>query len=456
MTENSIGLKFKSNQPSKLMKKKHLLIIPMLAISCHSSAIAQEIHPALKVTASKINTAADHVSMTKLDGDIGAITQYLDLILKTAKQNGETIPENINAKELLSILGLDTLKATGSSSKELDNAWINHSYIENGGSNKGVFSLLGKANQDFVVPSICPAGTDLAIQVQMDLRELVPMLMQLAKISGEEEMLADMEKNIPELDITPKELLSKLNVTVSFALDINTDENAQTNPLALISGANAIMRIDGLNWLWDKLGDQIITQSGIPFEKSEANGLITYTVPAEMRKDMMGYSPQLTIDKANGHIWISSKPEYFTACKSGKNSLALSPEFKAAMEHLPAKGNSLMYLSKAMLTTAKSQYDNAAKTNMFGNDFAKGKDIIDRIMVDVTESDKGWAMALSKDDSGILLASRGPLGLQHLAYLTPVIPMLTMAKRSMPMEMLDIPHPEEDARPLRPLQEVEE
>lgn len=417
------------------MKKKHLFIIPMLAMGCHSSAIAQDIHPSLKVTASKINTAADHISMTKLDGDIAAITQYLELIIKTARQNGESIPENINAKELISILGLDTLKATGSSAKELDNAWINHSFLENGSSRKGIFSLFGQANQNYIVPTICPAGTDLAIQLQMDLRELAPMLMQLAKLSGDDKVVANMEKNIPEINITPTQLLAKMNVTVSMALDINTDENAQTNPLALISGANAIVRIDGLNWLWETLGDKIIAEAGTPMEKSEAGGVITYTIPAEMRKDMMGYSPQLIIDNANGHIWISSKPEFYAACKAGENSLANSAEFKAAMEHLPAKGNSLMYLSKAILKTAKSQYDSAAETNMFGKDFAKGKDIIDRLMVDITESDKGWAMALSKDDDGLLLASRGPIGLHHLNYLAPMIPMFTLLDRANNLDM---------------------
>ncbi|MFT6794043.1 MAG: hypothetical protein ACJAR1_002044 [Rubritalea sp.] len=406
------------------MNNKHLFIIPILTLICCSSAIAQDIHPSLKKTASKIDTAGDYISMTKLDGDMAAITQYLEIIFKTAKKNGESIPENLNAKDLLSILGLNSLKAAGSSSKELDNAWINHSYLDNGGSNKGLFSLLGEANQDFVTPTICPAGTDLALQMQMDLRELTPMLMELAKLSGKGEMTANMEKNIPELNMTPSTLLAKLNVTVSLALDINTDENAQTNPLALISGANAIARIDGLNWLWDKIGEQIIAQSGIPFEKSELGGVNTYTFPAEMRKNMLGYSPQLIIDKANGHIWISSKSEFYAKCKSGENSLANSAAFKAAMEHLPSKGNSMMYLSKEMLHTAKSQYDSAAKVGLFGKDFAKGKEILDRLMVDITESNKGWAIVLGKDDDGVILASRGPVGIQHLKYLAPAVPML--------------------------------
>ncbi len=407
------------------MRKKHLFLVPLLALGCNSSAIAQDIHPALKTTASKINTNADHISMTKVDGDIGAITQYLELILQTARKNGESIPKNITAKELLRITGLNTLKSMGSSAKEMDNAWINHSYLENGGSDVGLFSLIGEANQTYVVPTMCPAGTDLALQLQVDLRQLAPMLMQLAKISGENGgMTLNMDKNIPELNMTPTELLAKLNVRVNIALDVNTDENARTNPLAIVSGANAVIRIDGLNWFWEKLGDTIIADSGVPFEKTEKDGLVTYTVPAEMRKDMMGYSPQLTIDNANKHIWITSSPEFFAKCKSGENSLADSAAFKATMEQLPTKGSSLMYLSKEMLVTTKSQYDSAAETGMFGEDFAKAKELMDRLMVDITESDKGWAMSLGKDDHGVLLASRGPVGLQHLNYLSQLAPLL--------------------------------
>lgn len=395
----------------------------MLALGCHSAAIAQDFHPSLQKTASKLNTAGDYISMTKLDGDMAAITQYLELILQTARKNGEPIPENITAKELFRILGVNSLKATGSSAKELDNAWINHSYLENGGNDSGIFSLFGEKNQTPVAPTISPAGTDLALQLQLDLRQLAPMLMEIAKLSGEDKIAANMDKNIPELNMTPTQLLAKLNVTACIALDVNTGDAAQTNPLAIATGANAVIRIDGLNWLWDKLGDQLIAQSGAPLQKSEVNGIITYTIPAEMRAQLMGYSPQLVIDNTAGHIWVSSSPEFLTKCKSGENSLADSPEFKAAMEHLPNKANSMMYLSKDLLRTAKSQYDSAAKNGMLGKDFAKGKEIVDRLMVDITESDKGWAMTFGKDDDGILIASRGPVGLQHLNYLTGIAPL---------------------------------
>jgi len=425
------------------MKTKHILLMPILALSLNSSSIAQQIHPAFEKTASKINTAGEHVTMTKMDGDIGALTQYLDLILKTAKNSGEKVPEMLKAKDLISMLGIDSIKAVGASAQELDNAWVNHCYLENGGSSKGIFSLFGKTNQEFIAPNICPAGTDLALQVQLDLREVSAMVTEFAKLAGEEKILKDMEKNIPDLEMTPNELLSKLNVTVSIGLDINTDENAQTNPMALISGANMIARIDGLNWLWDKLGDQILAESKVPMDKSEKNGLIIYTIPDQMRKDLLGYSPQLIIDNANQHIWISSKPEFFEKCKAGENKLVDSPEFKDAFEKLPGKGNSMMYVSKGFLRTAKSQYDSAAKTGMFGKDFQAAKELVDYLMVDMTESDKGWAMVLSKDEDGLMFASRGPIGIHHLSYLSPAILMganyMTIESIEMHQEIEEMP-----------------
>lgn len=406
------------------MEKKNIILSSIIALGFHGSAIAQEVHPALQKTATKIDTSAEYISMVKLNGDITVLTEYLELIIDTARKNGESIPAGINAKELFRILGLDSLKAAGSSAKKMDNAWINHSYLENGGNSKGIFSILGGMNQDYTVTQMCPAGTDLALQFQLDLRQLAPMLIELANISGKENMSERMDKNIPELNMSPAQLLSKLNVTVNMALDINTAENVRNNPMAPLIDSGVILRIDGLNWLWDMVGNQIIEGIDTSFEKTEVEGNTVFTMSAEMKKGMMGYSPQLIIDDAKDHIWISSKPEFFAKCNSGENNLGSSPEFKATMGQLPNSGNSLMYLSKGMLLTLQSQYNFASENGMFGEEFKKGKQIVDRLMVDITESDKGWAVALSKDNDGVHLASRGPFGLQHINYLSKLSPLI--------------------------------
>ncbi len=415
------------------MKNKYLLATLIASSLCFNNiSIAQEIHPALKTVASNILTNAEHINIINLDGDIGAIKQYLDIILKTAKDNGESIPEDFDMQEFFKIVGIDTIKAVGKSAKEIDNAWINHSYLEYSGNKSSLFSFLGEVNQPHVAANIFPAEVDLALQLQLDLKELAPMVIKIAELAGNNSAKNDLERIIPELNISSTELLSKLDFTVNLAIDVNTDEEARSNPLNIISNANSIVRIDGLTWLWDVAEDQLLHQSKTPLKRSEdkATGIVTYSAPDDMQAQLMGYKPQLIIDKANDHIWITTNESFYKKCKFSENKLANSPAFKAAMETLPQNANSMMYVSKELLLTANEQYEFAANNNMFGDDFSKGKKIVDRILEDLVESDKGWAIVLNKDENGIMLASRGPVGVHHLSYLQAAAPLIFYGRMS--------------------------
>jgi len=410
------------------MKMKYTALASLAALCISNTSIAQETHPAFNTLLTKITTNGEHLSMTKIDGDIGAIKQYFDVIMKTARANGEPIPENMNAQDLFRIMGLNSLKNIGSSAKEIDNAWLNHSYLENGGNDKGILSLFGKKNQEPVAAKFLPAGTDIALQLQLNLKQLAPMLIDLGKITGEKSIAENLNAKIPQTDISPAEMLAKLDTTISIGLDINTDESGRKHPLGVLADANAVVRIDGLTWLWDKVEDQVIENAEAPMNKTvdPATGVTRYTLSKDMQPKMMGYLPEVIIDKKNDQIWITTKPSFYELCLKKENKLINSVEYKAATENLPKTANSMFYLSKSTLLTAQAQYDNAAKSNMFGKDFEKGKDIVNRIMEDVTESDKGWAMVLTKDDQGLLIASRGPVGIQHIQYLTRLAPAIAL------------------------------
>jgi len=405
------------------MKLKYTILSSFAALCLSNTSVAQNSHPSFNNLLTKINPAAEHISMTKINGDIEAIKQYLDIILKTARHNGESIPESMNAKDLFRIIGLNTLKTMGSSAEETDNAWVNHSYLENGGNHTGIFSLFGKANQEPVAANFLPADTDIALQIQLNMQQLVPMLVDLGKLTGKDSVEAKMNTVSPEIGMSPADIISKVNATVSIGLDINTDESARKHPLSVLTNANAIIRIDGLTWLWDKVGDQIIQNSKAPMEQSvdPETGIIRYTVSKDLQAKMMGYLPQIIIDKKNDQIWITTNSSFHERCLQKDHKLIDSPEYKAATEKLPNKANSMFYVSKNTLVTAQAQYEFAADNNMFGKDFQKGKDIVDRIMEDVTESNKGWALVLTKDDTGVLVSSRGPVGVQHLRYITGIV-----------------------------------
>jgi len=416
------------------MKKKYLFLLPALTCAFQTSALAQT-HPDLAGVAAKIDTKAEYIKLNKVSGDLAAVTQYLELILDTARKSGEEIPPNLKAKDMMEILGVNTLKAFGNSSAKVDNAWLNLSYMDNGGSKKGVFSLFGEKNQDYVVPNISPAGTDIALQLQLDLRQVEEMVTSMAKAVGEGDKIDEnMKKAIPELGMTASEVLGKMNVRVNFMMDLDAADNIPT-PFGKVGRPYMASRIDGVAWLWEKIGKRALEESGVPIDVSEKNGLIILKPNLEARTEMnegqgaevskiMKLSPIAIIDIVNNHIWIGTNEDFLNKCMSGDNKLADSAEFKAAMEGLPGKANTMAYVSKELLGQIAEKYTKLAETGMLDEDFEKAKPLVDRLMEDITESDKGWAMTVTVDDKGILTASRGPLATKHLEYLSGLAPAL--------------------------------
>ncbi len=417
------------------MKKKHLFLIPALTLGFSSSAWAQDVHPALTTVASKIDTKAEYFTMNKLSGDLAAATQYLDLMIDTARKSGEPVPAGLKAKDIMGALGIDTIKAYGLSSTKVDNAWVNRSFLDNAGNHKGIFSIFGSKNQDFKVTSMAPAGTDLALQMQLDLRQIETIANAIANSVGEgEKTKKAMSKEIPEMDMTVSDLLSKINVTANVVMDLDANKTVPT-PFGEVGRPLVTVRLDGLAWLWDKFGERAIFESEAPFKKSVEGDLTYYRIPAEVLKqeagnqeaaiiDMFGISPVILIDKKSNHIWMSSNEEHLQKCRSSKNTLAETAEFKAAFDGLPNKGNSMAYVSKYLLKEISEKYTRIADSGMLGEEFGVAKPLVDRLMEDITESDKGWSMTLGLDDKGVAVTSRGPLASKHLNYLTSILPLL--------------------------------
>lgn len=400
------------------MRKKHLFLLPAFACAFQNFSLAQDRHPALAEVASKIDTKAEYVKLNKIDEDLAVAAEYLEASLEMARKNGEIIPEDLKVKEVMELLGLNTLKAYGISCSEVDNAWVNLSYLDLGGRVDGIFSLLGEKNQDYIVPRICPEGTDVAIQLQLDFKKIEPALSLLAETVGEGEMLGEaMNKRITRLGITTSELLSKLDVRVNLMAELD-DSDAIPVPYVAV-------RIDGVAWLWEKIVKGALKKAGVDVVISEENGKIIIRPKEKIIVDGNSESTQgvkllenisimAIVDVANNHLWISSDEAYLSKCMSSGDKLVDSVEFKEAMEGLPSKANTMAYVSKSLLNKTAKTYSVLSKSGMLGEDFEKVKSLTDRIIDDLTDSDKGWALTVSVDDQGILVASRLPMATKHI------------------------------------------
>lgn len=409
-----------------------------------ASAFSQEVHPGLQNVADNINLKAEHVEMNKVDGDMAAIIKYINLALDTARKNGDQVPKDLNVEGILKALGIMDIKAYGTSSNEEDDAWVSHSYTDIGGSNTGLVSLLGGDAEEFVVPAIAPAGTDAAFQLKLDLTQLETILKNVIKNADAKE-LGQIEEGLSQpiepLGMNVADLLGKMKITLNLAMDLD-ETHPDNTPFGPVGRPHLVGRIDGLAWAWDKVKDGLFADLPYELNEVEAGDIITYTLPDEELKEMpFGFDPVLVVDKKANQIWMASSPGFLTKCTSGKNTLAGSAEFKAAMKDLPSKGNSLAYFSKSFLKNLASAYKTGAKDGAFGEDFEKGKDIIDAIVEDLTESKHGHAYVISKDGQGVTFSARTFFGAKHLQALQGLVPLFQTRNAEDEMKKRMAPRP---------------
>lgn len=433
-----------------LMKKKYLTLLPAIpaiaALAPLQSSAQAQLEPSLAKISEKVDTDGTYLQLNKFDGDITAFVEYGELLLDMLrKEEPGKIPAALKVADLVNILGIDALKASALSSKKTNGAWDTKSYASTSSSDKGVLSIYGKANQDYRVTSFAPETTDVAAQIRLDLSKLEPMILSFGEALGLQETVVDeLKKNRQEIGGMPiSDLISKLDIAINLAIDMDRKERMQIPGLpSTIPNTDLVARIDGLNWAWDLYGDLLIAQSGLPWQKADKEGITTLTLPAEMKEGLLGYSPTIQIDKANNYIWIASKESGLSsALDANSKKLKDGKAFQASMASLPTKGNSLLYLSTDLLGEVAEQYKNADKKGLLQDpEFVKSKPIIDKIIADITSSPSGIVSVLSKDNTGIFSAFRGPLPLKN--YLNQLSPMLSS---TLPLYMgISTPHISEE------------
>jgi len=415
------------------MKKNKLtkiIAIPIAITLATSTALAQDttINADLAAAASKVDIEGSYLLLNKVDGDIAHFTPYIQLIADAARANGENIPEEFNAVKLINALGLNKLKAFAVSNTNTGEIWLNQVYAQTD-TNAGIFSILGAPGADFAVTKMSPLGTDIALELSLDLSKLPTIAKDLGESVGKKTFIEEkLAEKPPELGITTEEFLKKNNFKLNLAIDLDQEAKIDIKGKKF-DRPRIIARIDGLTWLWDKVGDDLIKEMGMPLQKTEKGGIITYDVPNIVKEMIQGYTPQLIIDKDKDQIWLTSSPEFLTKATTTGQQLTDDPKFKATWQGLPAKGNSMAYISKDFLNTLEALYAKAQKEGLLEDEeFKKAQPIIDKLIKDITKSKNGFAFSIGNDGSGIHLANKTPFPAKYLKYLQTIAPILNSKK----------------------------
>lgn len=401
-----------------------LAALPAALTLASSPLQAQQVNTDLTTAASKVDLTGSYLELNRLDGDVEFFTPYIQLVADVARKNGEQIPENFNAAKLINALGLNTLKASAMSNTKLGDLWHNQFYIQADPS-AGIFSLTGGQAADFAAPTMSPAGTDVALELDLDLKKAPAIIKAIAASLGVDESELDFGEKIPELDMTIEEILNKSDVKLSLAIDFDEKNKLQIDEETMIVRPHLIARIDGATWIWDKIGDELIKEKKLPLGKSEKDGVITYTIPVEMEEMLQGYRPQIIVDKNKDQLWLVTSPELFTKANTAGAQLADDPKFQATWKGLPEKGNSMAYFSKDFFNSLEDLYATALKQGILDNeDFQKAKPLVDKLIEDITKSDSGFAFSIAGDTDGIHLSNKIPFPAKYGRYLQSLAHMI--------------------------------
>lgn len=391
--------KFKLN--TKSMKKKYLFMLPAISLVATTSSWAQAV--ADVPAAAKINQKADFVEAKSTDK---LLKEFAELISDKAKAVGQ----DVDGKKLIATLGLDQITSYAMSSEKVGSEWKNLMFLHNGGSEKGIFPLLGKTNAEFSAPSMCPGTSDLVIQLDLDLRtaeDLIRKVMKAGKATqGDlEGFEQSVKEKLPIIDMTSSALMSKLNLRINLAIDLDDKEKIPLPMVGAIEKPRVVIRLDHIAWIWDKVGSTLIENTGLPFQKKEVDGIITYSLPEEMAAALMGYTPIIKIDKKSNHIWIASSPAFLKRSTLPNESLANSLAFKGTIKGLPSKGNSMTYMSKN-LADIIIRLGEKAKADGMLDMLGEQKDEITTMLDNLKKIDQGAISILTKTKDGILLSHR--------------------------------------------------
>ncbi len=376
------------------MKTKYTHLVPALALAALTPVMAQ-------------STGVDKSAANYKEGKF---SDYLEIAEKAIEAKADDLPEEITSRDIFKAIGFGNITTYAQSSTPQGTEWINKIRLNNGGKNEGALKLLlDSKHKGLSVPTMAPAGTDLAVQFSLNLSSLEPLISGVMETAASDEDKAEFKTNmsnpVPMMDMTTSELLKKLDVRLNLALDMDPAEQIPT-PLGAFDKPNLVIRLDGASWAWAKVGAQLIGSTGLPFAKAEANGVTTYSLPAEMTAQFMGYSPVLSVDTAKDQIWIASTPEFLTKSSSGKNTLAQSAAYKATMAGLPNDGVSMSYVSKDFADFLTKTLGSFKEKGMLEGAGEDGKAQIESALEQLAKVKTGMASVLTSDAKGILMSSR--------------------------------------------------
>ena len=318
-----------------------------------------------------------------VDGDLTAIGKYANSFLDEMRKIQPDVPP-VNVPALLKITGLDAISALGFSSVATADGFRNKTYVHTPKGRRGLLRLMGGESKPFEVVALAPAGSDLVIEQDLNLKTLYESVLEAAGLAMGEQGKAMVQMQVkqplpPPFTFTPEKVLADLDTQVTVVIDadptkmVNIPDAPKELKMPQLKGA---VLIDGLGWIADELTkvlEPMLAQGGKrkpPFKiLRNANwvgmqlDLISASAASEREKkeiSELGLETALLAHHVpSGKLVLASGKDFADKLFAPKPGLGQDPAFQKTMKGLPMEGTSLSYASPVFFSSLRNFMEKA-------------------------------------------------------------------------------------------------
>ena len=322
-----------------------------------------------------------------VDGDLTAIGKYANSFLDEMRKIQPDVPP-VNVPALLKITGLDAISALGFSSVATADGFRNKTYVHTPKGRRGLLRLMGGESKPFEVVALAPAGSDLVIEQDLNLKTLYESVLEAADLAMGEQGKAMVRMTLkqpmpPPITFTMEKVMADLDTKLTVIIDADPTKMVRVLPHQLeIPQLKGAVLLDGLGWIADELTkvlEPMLAQGGKrkpPFKiLRNANwvgmqlDLISASAASEREKkeiSELGLETALLAHHVpSGKLVLASGKEFADKLFASKPGLGQDPAFQKTMKGLPMEGTSLTYASPAFFSSLRQSFE---KLNELAND----------------------------------------------------------------------------------------
>ena len=414
-----------------------------------------------------------------VEGDLTAIGGFVKSFMDDMRKFEQDVPQ-VDVPALLKVSGLDAIAAAGASSVRIQDGFRNKIYLHVPEGPKAFLRIMGSQSKPFEVLKLAPAGSDLVVEQDLNLKVVYEAVLEAAGIMMGEEGKAMVQGAVkqplpPPLTFTVEKVLADLDTQVTVILDAEPDKmvdlpDAEGIQIPQLSGA---VMIDGLGWIADELVkafEPMLAQGGNrapPFRVvRNANwvgmqlAIDSETLSPKERKEIkaLGFETAMFAHhRPSGKLILASGKAFADKLFLPKPGLAQDPAFRKTMAGLPMEGMGLSYASPVFFSSLRKilRKTNELENGMQGEGFFVGT------MLDLTfpQNARGEGSVSTTTKNGMLFVANSAHSLKGSMAISLASPML-MAGASVlsvnraiedfaePVEVFeqDLPDPRQDHR----------